>query len=408
MQTLGLCLRLSNPWCHAFGLPNCLDRNESTHLLRAISPYSVMIPEDMMLYRVPSPYGSPLQLMDSQMDAGGDLATEASDIPMASKSKIAPVSAEQTVSETFQTILRHNFEILGRWEHAARTWDDIEGVHQMRVTARRMRSAFPLFENAVPRASYKHWSDEIRWLADELGLARDLDVFITEALSGLVPKLPLKGADRFTRLAERRRERAYHEQVAPMLDSGRYRHFKEGFGAWLDSREWEQAAKGTKRAELLAENIIPYARKRLDKQERRVLAAGTHVNRDNPEEMHRLRIACKKLRYAAEFFQPLFAGMDVFISHMKGLQDLLGTLNDVAVSQHLLDNLLEGQKDRLLFVYAGGILGWRTCDAQHMLLRFDNCWEELVEAKNPWWTKSVGDHAIKTADGKETAATKKT
>ncbi len=356
-----------------------------------------------MLYRMPRPHGSAAQPLDTPVNASGeapgDILTEAPDTPMSKKSKASPVSADQTVSETFATILSHNFEILGQWEKAARSWADIEGVHQMRVTVRRMRSALSLFENAVPRSSYKHWSDEMRWLAGELGLARDLDVFISEGLGNLAPKLPLKGADRFMRLSEMRRARAYEEQVCSMLDSSRYSHFRSGFPNWLHSRDWEKSAKNTKREEQLASNIVPYARKRLDKQERRVLAAGSHVNRDVPEDMHRLRIACKKLRYAAEFFQPLFAGMDVFISHMKGLQDLLGTLNDVAVTQNLLNTLLEGQKDRQLFIYAGGILGWRTCDAQHMMLRFDNCWEEFVEAKNPWWKKPGTDVAA-PADAK--------
>jgi CHAD domain-containing protein len=316
---------------------------------------------------------------------------------MPKKSKYPPVSADQTVSESFATILRHNFENLGRWEQTAHSGSDIEGVHQLRVTVRRMRSALPLFESAIPRSSDRHWRQEMRWLAGELGLARDLDVFISEVLVSLDSKLPLKGADRFMRIAQRRRARAYEEQVRGMLDSGRYRRFKEGFGAWLDSREWEKAAQGAKRTQRLAANIIPYARKRLDKQERRVLAAGSHVNRDNPEEMHRLRIACKKLRYATEFFQPLFTGMDVFISHMKGLQDLLGTLNDVAVTQHLLGALLTDQKDRQLVIYAGGIIGWRTCDARHMLLRFDGCWEEFAEAQHPWWKKSRSDSAATSA-----------
>jgi CHAD domain-containing protein len=310
---------------------------------------------------------------------------------MSSKSKTPPVTADLTVSEAFAAILGHNFENLGKWEEKAHSGSDIEGVHQLRVTVRRMRSALALFENATPRASDKHWRDEMRWLAGELGLARDLDVFISEALGSLGSKLPLKGADRFARIAERRRDRAYAEQVRAMLESSRYRHFKDGFGDWLKSRAWDKAAEGTKRAERLSGNIIPFARKRLDKQERRVLSAGSHVNRDVPEEMHKLRIACKKLRYAAEFFQPLFPGMDVFISHMKGLQDLLGTLNDVAVTQHLLGELLSGQKDRQLFVYAGGILGWRTCDAHHVLLRFDSCWEEFTEAQHPWWKKSGSD-----------------
>ena len=310
------------------------------------------------------------------------------------KSKSPPITTHQIVSEAFAVILCHNYENLSRWEQAAHSGTEIEGVHQLRVTVRRMRSALPLFESAVPPSAERHWREEMRWLASELGMARDLDVFISEVLSGLHAKLPLKGADRFMRIAEQRRAHAYQEQVRGMLDSSRYRRFKEGFRDWIDFREWEKVAHGTKRAERLSENIIPYARKRLDKQERRVLAAGSHVNRDNPEEMHRLRIACKKLRYATEFFLPLFTGMDVFISHMKGLQDLLGTLNDVAVTQHLLDALLAGQKDRQLFVYAGGIIGWRMCDSHHMLLRFDGCWEEFAEAQHPWWKKSRSDGTV--------------
>ncbi len=154
---------------------------------------------------------------------------------MPKKSKYPPVSADQTVSESFATILRHNFENLGRWEQTAHSGSDIEGVHQLRVTVRRMRSALPLFESAIPRSSDRHWRQEMRWLAGELGLARDLDVFISEVLVSLDSELPLKDADRFMRIAQRRRARAYEEQVRGMLDSGRYRRFKEGFGAWLDS-----------------------------------------------------------------------------------------------------------------------------------------------------------------------------
>ena len=46
-------------------------------------------------------------------------------------------------------------------------------------------------------------------------------------------------------------------------------------------------------------------RKVLDRQERRVLEAGAHVDKHDAEAMHRLRIECKKLRYAAEFFFPI-------------------------------------------------------------------------------------------------------
>jgi CHAD domain-containing protein len=293
------------------------------------------------------------------------------------------------VSEAFATILQHNFDYLTGWEDTARTWEDIEGVHQLRVTLRRMRSALTLFRNAVPKAVSRPWGEEMRHSAGQLGLARDLDVFISEGLDAVTDKLHLSGRSGLLRLAEERRARAYEEEVQTLLDSERYRDFKIGFQAWLEIREWEGATLRKKHAKTLRGSVVPYARRILDKQERRVLAVGSNVDREDTEAMHRLRIECKKLRYAAEFFTPLFAGMDIFISHLKGLQELLGAMNDIAVMKHLLNELAVNETEPAIFGYAGGLIGWRTCDYHHMLARFDEHWEEFVEAKNPWWKKSA-------------------
>jgi CHAD domain-containing protein len=317
---------------------------------------------------------------------------------MPTKSKApAPVSLGQTASEAFATIMAHNFEYLVDWEEAARSWEDIEGVHQFRVTIRRMRSALTLFQNAVPKPVTEPIGEEMRWIAGELGLARDLDVFISEGLAAVSSKLPLAGVEKLQLVAEQRRARTYVEQVQSMLDSERYGRFKQDFDSWLKTKAWEGAELRKKEAKRLSMNILPYSRKLLDKQERRVLAAGSHVDREDAVAMHQLRIECKKLRYAAEFFRPLFAGMDIFISHMKGLQDLLGTMNDVAVTRHLLDELLAGETDHEMLVYAGGLIGWRTCDFCHMLNRFDLYWDEFVEAKHPWWKKASTDNGAGAA-----------
>jgi len=309
---------------------------------------------------------------------------------MPTKSKgPAPVTADQTVSEAFATIMRHNFAQLALWEETAKTWEDIEGVHQLRVAIRRMRSALSLFRNAVPKSVGKHWADEMRWVAGELGLARDLDVFISEGLSAVNGKLPLSGHDGLLRLAEERRAQVYEEHVRIMLSSERYRDFKVGFQSWFETRDWEEAELGKKSAKSLGGNLVPYARRLMDKQERKVLTAGSYVNREDTEAMHQLRIECKKLRYTAEFFSPLFLSMDTFISHLRGLQDLLGFMNDVAVMESLLRDLTANESDRGVFAYAGGLIGWRHCDYHHLLAKFDYYWEDFVEAKQPWWKKSA-------------------
>jgi CHAD domain-containing protein len=116
-----------------------------------------------------------------------------------------------------------------------------------------------------------------------------------------------------------------------------------------------------------------------------VLESGSHVDRSSAEEMHELRIRCKKLRYATEFFQALFPDMSIFIGHMKGLQDLLGVMNDIAVMEHILDELLGDDPATEIAMYAGGLVGWRTRQFFEIKDSFGERWEELVGAKHPWW-----------------------
>ena len=302
--------------------------------------------------------------------------------------KHAKFEAELTVSQTFQTVMRHNLGYLQGWEQEARTPEDIEGVHQIRVTFRRMRSLLNTFRPAIPKKLTEEWGATMRSLAGQLGMARDLDVFIDEALDEISDKLPMQGAAGMEELARSKREAAY-EDVRRMLDSEQYARFKADFTQWIDNQGWEQAELKKKQRKLLEGNVLPFARKVLDMQERAVLEAGAHVDKEDAEAMHRLRIECKKLRYTAELFLPVFAGMDKFIRHMKGLQDLLGVMNDVAVMRGLLDEVLDGVEDAKVQEYAGAIVGWRTCHFRNLLKDFEPRWEEFVEAKHPWWKKEA-------------------
>ncbi len=299
-------------------------------------------------------------------------------------SKTVPLHPDQTVSKALQKILSHTLEYLLQWEDTARSWENIEGVHQMRVAFRRMRSVLQVFRSAVPKDASREWAEEMRWLANQLGPARDLDVFIEEGLGAVSGKLSLRGADALAAIAREHRQQAY-VQVNEMLDGDRYATFKRRFPQWVEREGWRPTEAGDKTSAKLDAPVIPFARRLLDKQERLVLKAGSHVDRDSAEEMHELRIRCKKLRYATEFFQPLFPGMNAYIEHMKGLQDLLGVMNDIAVMAHILDELLGDDPAAETAMYAGGLVGWRTRQFFEIKDSFGERWEELVDAKHPWW-----------------------
>ncbi len=300
--------------------------------------------------------------------------------------KRVQLNQELGVGSALAEILSHNLKALEQWEATARSWEDIEGVHQMRVASRRMRAALSAFRGAVPKELSAPWSQELGWIAGELGRARDLDVFIDEGLGAVVDRLPLAGGDRLIALAETHRAEAY-EAVRAMLDSDRYARFKNGFARWVETQAWNQPDLPSKQRRTLDEGISVYSRRLLDRLERKVLEAGSEVDKNDAAQMHRLRIECKKLRYAAEFFAPVLPGLDGFIAHLKGLQDLLGVLNDVSVMGGLLDALLEGQSDPELIRFSGALVGWRTREAYQLLDGFDERWEAFVHAKHPWWHK---------------------
>lgn len=230
------------------------------------------------------------------------------------------------------------------------------------------------------------------WLAGELGRARDLDVFISEGLASVQDKLPLPGDEKLLALAERHRACAY-EAVRSTLDTERYGQFKRDSPVWLTAPGWEQAALAQKQRERLDMDIVKFALKRLDRLERGVIETGADLDRQDALQMHRLRITCKKLRYATEFFSPIIPGLDDFIGHLKELQDVLGVLNDVSVMSDLLANLLAGEHDPDVIRYASGLVDWRARQCDELLNRFEDRWQAFVHARHPrWHHRRHGEH----------------
>nr|CRH08162.1 Protein of unknown function. putative CHAD domain containing protein [Candidatus Magnetococcus massalia] len=301
-------------------------------------------------------------------------------------SKASPISKDQSVEEAFIAIIRHNLNYVIAWEPLALEGVDIEGVHQVRVGYRRMRSTLSVFRRALPREVTEALGQEMRWAAGNLGAARDVDVFIDEALDVMAGKVPLShGEERLRHYAKAYQESSY-EQVRETLESERYRRFKAHLDAWLKERTWRKGIADEKKMERLDDAITPFAIKVLEKRMSRVMGDGEEIDRLSTEELHQLRIDCKKLRYATEFFAPLFEekGVSRFIKEMKQVQDLLGVLNDVAVLPGLLNDILRGVDDLSAQSYAGAALGWRAHEFESIIGSLPERWGGFVAIPLPW------------------------
>ena len=198
------------------------------------------------------------------------------------------------------------------------------GIHQTRVALRRLRAAFGLFRGAVHGPAVRALAAEARWLARECGPARDLEVFLTETASDVPPLVRRIGR----RLAE-----VHLQHARAALSGARFAAFDRALAAFADR---PPARTGGANARLDA-----FGRRVLDARLAKALRRGRKIDRFDREDLHRLRIAIKKLRYAATYFGPAFASgaAKPYIDTTVRLQGALGALNDRAVAAQVLADL---------------------------------------------------------------------
>jgi triphosphatase len=95
------------------------------------------------------------------------------------------------------------------------------------------------------------------------------------------------------------------------------------------------------------------------------------------------RIAAKKLRYAAEFFAPLFPAKRgrTYRKALARLQDVLGRLNDAAVAATLAHELSGPD-----IASAAAFDGWAAAQTAMLAPELDAAWKAFMRAA-PFWTR---------------------
>jgi len=296
--------------------------------------------------------------------------------------------ADATVEEALILILRHCLDHLTDNEACTRLDNHPEGVHQMRVALRRMRSALRVFRPLLPAGPYRRIDGEVRWLTQGMAEARDLDVFAEEIVGPVATAFPGEAA--FAALLARlaaARERARDDARRTLADD-RFTRFLLDVGAWMAARGWREQPVSEASA-LLFRPITELAAPLLSTRFRKVRKRGRRFAELTPEERHQLRIDVKKLRYAADFFSSLYGRKRVraFTATLQKLQDGLGYMNDVTVARALVERLeREADAETAPAIrHAGAILmGWHTRAAAEAGASLAADVEALVASK-PFW-----------------------
>jgi triphosphatase len=303
--------------------------------------------------------------------------------PIAQAVHAEPVALEPTLSaeEALQRIGRVCLDQILRNE-AAIFAGRADGIHQMRVAVRRLRAVLSGFRKILPPAQ-RHWArDELRWLANALGEARNVDVFESALIRPAREALPDVAALRVLSAAARRRRRAAYAATRQAIRSPRYTALLLGLMRWFDSRGWREGAT----APVLEQPVGDVVPLLLDKLRRAAKRRGKGFARQSAEEQHKLRIVLKKLRYTSELLSGLYdaGAVEKFTAGLKRLQDDLGDANDVRGAQDIVAELARGP-DGAIIARAGRIvLAWHQ---RRLLARRRQTRQHLRQmfAVEPFW-----------------------
>ena len=303
--------------------------------------------------------------------------------------KPVALSAGMTAEYVLQTIGHGCIRHLLRNEPAVLA-GQAEGIHQMRVAARRLRAALSALKPMIPPEQYQWSLAELKWLAGALAPARNWDVFAADLLQPVERALPVEAElKRLSEAAEQRRRTAY-EQAREAITSRRYTATMLKLARWFDLRGWRDQP-ASEQAVLLFAPIGEVAPALIERRWRRARKRSRQFSKLSHQQRHKLRISLKKLRYTIEFLEDLFDGHAVkaLEKHIKPLQEDLGRLNDVRTAHQLVEevsqHINEGGSE---ISRAGGIvLGWhdRGLSDQEPKLRRD---VSRMRRAKPFWPRS--------------------
>ncbi len=308
------------------------------------------------------------------------------------RARLVPLDHEMTARAAFTAMARACLEQIRANEACARLGEDTEGVHQFRVGLRRLRALVGAYRKAMAADVSGYLARELDWLQTQFGAARDWDVFISESLQRLQMRLPADPAvSAMLRAAASLRDEG-HRTMRAALDDPRYTELLLQLALALADGSW--GADADSGGALLDRSIVEFARLVLDKRYRRLRKIGGK-RADLPEEdLHRLRIAGKKLRYVGDFFRSLYPRKPAskFIAALAEVQDQLGSLNDAVVSRQLLlalEGRIANSNDIEAARHASGlVLGWQAARIDRDLAGFQSTWRKLRD-RPPFWDDGV-------------------
>lgn len=255
-----------------------------------------------------------------------------------------------------------------------------EGVHGMRTSTRRLRSALRTFGRLVKAEWALPLEQELRWLAQVLGAVRDLDV-LRERLLRASGDAPEALAPLFRTLAVEH-ERA-SGRLKEVLQGERYQDLIERLEQSIIATPLRSDVGKLRRSEL--PSLVGKAWKSLRKR-------GRALRPDDPDnDFHEVRKRAKRARYAAEDVADALGKHRAkearrFAERATQVQDVLGEHQDASIAAQEIARIAALHPYDIPFTLAAHRLFKRQMRlADRSRERFFRVWEKLDRKKYRRW-----------------------
>jgi len=206
---------------------------------------------------------------------------------------------------------------------------DVDAVHDMRTTTRRLRTAITIYGEEAPDADREPVEEELKRVSRLLGAVRDLDILLKaldasdkQAARNHHDLAPLRRAWR-----DERKENS--ERLADELNKPRFR------------RALDQARSLVRPSDTPTHRIATRAPALIWEHFGQVVAYDIDPDSADPDRIHEVRIAAKKLRYTLEAFQDALEPGASLIVEVTALQDAAGDMHDAIVAGERARSVLD-------------------------------------------------------------------
>ncbi len=292
--------------------------------------------------------------------------------PSVSKGRLPILKKTQSIAGALQSLVGSCLAHVQSNVPGALLKLDEEYLHQVRVGLRRLRVVLAIAQRFHDDAELTTLHEQVAQLCIELGRSREWDVFVTQTLAPICTRLPEHTGLREVLSVSERARKKQHAGMENSLASQDFQRMLLRFGAWMHGDQWGEVET----------TLEQFAVQTLKKRSKCVDKHGKSLVGEDAAQLHTLRIACKKLRYSIEMFGSLFAETrnKDYVAALSELQDILGTLNDIAVAHRLLGELENAARHDTLSL----VRGWMEHDYAQRVAEFGKAWKRFAAQKAFW------------------------